>query len=148
MKRLLMSCLLTCSFGAGLPALPKPPVPSLTKTASGLQYADLQPGKGECPKAGQTCSLLYQGWLFVDGKRGKLFDECQDRKRPFSFRVGLGEVIKGWDEGILTMKKGGRRILVIPPDLAYGDKDLGDIPPGSTLLFEVQLLAVNVAPRP
>ena len=88
--------------------------------------------------------MLYRGWLYQDGQRGKLFDEARNPKDPFTFPVGAGQVIKGWDEGVLTMKPGGKRVLVIPPALAYGAAGADNvIPPNATLVFEVELLAVK-----
>ena len=141
MKPSLFVCALLLSLSGGLAARPKAPLPPLVKTDSGLQYSDMKVGKGPSPTTGQACSMLYRGWLYVGGKRGKLFDQSQDPKRPFSFPVGKGVVIKGWDEGVATMKKGGKRMLIIPSALGYGDRDMGEIPPGSTLLFEVELLS-------
>jgi peptidylprolyl isomerase len=122
----------------------KPPLPTFIKTKSGLQYVDMRPGQGKAPQAGQTVSVLYRGWIYNDNQRGKLFDSAQDPRKPFRFPVGQGQVIPGWDEGIKSMKVGGKRVLIIPPALGYGDQGAGDaIPPGATLLFEVQLLAVK-----
>lgn len=127
---------------AVLPAAAKPPVPAFTTTPSGLQFADLKVGRGKPPEPGQQCAMLYRGWLYEANKRGKLFDSSQDRKQPFHFAVGKGQVIPGWDEGVLTMKAGGKRVLILPPALGYGQRGAGpDIPPGATLLFEVELLS-------
>lgn len=122
-----------------------PPVPAMTTTTpSGLQYADTEPGKGRAPRRGQTAVVHYTGWLYVDGARGKKFDSSVDKGTPFEFRVGQGNVIKGWDEGVLTMKTGGKRTLVIPPALGYGERGAGtDIPPNATLIFDVELIAVK-----
>ena len=96
------------------------------------------------PQAGQTVTVNYTGWLYVDGKKGKKFDSSLDRNQPFSFTLGQGQVIKGWDEGLATMHVGGKRTLIIPPDLGYGASGAGDdIPPGATLIFEVDLLSVK-----
>ena len=115
----------------------------MVTTPSGLQYEDTKVGTGESPKAGQTCVMQYTGWLWVDGKKGKKFDSSLDRGQPFSFPLGQGRVIKGWDEGVATMKVGGKRLLLIPPDLAYGARGMSSlIPPNSTLYFEVQLLRI------
>ena len=120
----------------------RPPLPPFTTTPSGLQFVDMRPGRGRSPQPGQICKVLYRGWLYNDKIRGPLFDAAQDRKNPFRFPVGRGQVIPGWDEGIATMKAGGMRVLIIPPALGYGDRGAGAaIPPGSILLFEVQLLS-------
>jgi len=116
----------------------------MTKTASGLQYRDLKEGTGGKPKRGQTCVVHYTGWLWQDGVKGKKFDSSVDRGEPFDFRVGAGQVIKGWDEGVLSMKVGGKRELLVPPKLAYGARGAGGvIPPNATLLFEVELLKIE-----
>ena len=116
----------------------------MTKTASGLEYQTITEGAGENPKAGQTCVVHYTGWLWENGKKGKKFDSSVDRGQPFSFPVGMGRVIKGWDEGVMTMKVGGKRILIIPPDLGYGSRGAGGaIPPNATLMFEVELIEVK-----
>ena len=113
-------------------------------TPSGLRIIDVKPGTGPVPQAGQTVTVNYTGWLFVDGKKGKKFDSSLDRNEPFSFTLGQGQVIKGWDEGLATMHVGGKRTLIIPPDLGYGARGAGgDIPPGATLMFEVDLLGVK-----
>jgi FKBP-type peptidyl-prolyl cis-trans isomerase len=115
----------------------------MKKTESGLQYADEKEGDGETPKAGQTCLVHYTGWLWENNAKGKEFDSSAKRNAPFAFPVGAGRVIKGWDEGVITMKVGGKRKLLIPAELAYGEKGAGGvIPPNSTLLFEVELLGV------
>jgi len=113
-------------------------------TPSGLRIIDVKPGTGPVPKAGQTVTVNYTGWLFVDGKKGKKFDSSLDRGEPFSFTIGQGQVIKGWDEGLATMHVGGKRTLIIPPDLGYGTRGAGgDIPPGATLMFDVDLLGAK-----
>jgi peptidylprolyl isomerase len=116
----------------------------MIKTKSGLQYADDKEGTGDLPKAGRMCVMHYTGWLWVNDAKGKKFDSSVDRGQPFEFTLGVGEVIKGWDEGVATMKVGGKRRLLIPPDLGYGRRGAGDvIPPNATLLFEVELLGVK-----
>ena len=113
-------------------------------TASGLQITDTKVGTGASPKTGQTCVMHYTGWLYQDGKKGAKFDSSLDRGEPFAFAIGTGQVIKGWDEGVATMKVGGKRTLVIPPHLGYGARGAGGvIPPNATLLFEVELLGVK-----
>src|SRR5262249_51654520 len=92
----------------------------MTKTPSGLQDEDVKVGDGASPKKGQTAVVHYTGWLWENGAKGKKFDSSVDRGKPFSFPVGQGAVIKGWDEGVATMKVGGKRILLIPADLGYG----------------------------
>jgi FKBP-type peptidyl-prolyl cis-trans isomerase len=109
-------------------------------TPSGLKYTDVKVGTGAQPQAGQQAVVHYTGWL-TDGKK---FDSSKDRGQPFSFALGRGMVIKGWDEGVSTMKVGGTRILTIPPDLGYGARGAGGvIPPNATLRFEVELLDVR-----
>jgi peptidylprolyl isomerase len=116
---------------------------AMTKTESGLQYADEKEGDGETPQTGQTCIVHYTGWLWENNAKGKEFDSSKKRNAPFGFHVGEGQVIKGWDEGVATMKVGGKRELLIPGDLAYGERGRGGvIPPNATLLFEVELLGV------
>ncbi len=113
-------------------------------TSSGLQITDITVGTGATPKSGQTCVMHYTGWLYENGAKGKKFDSSVDRGEPFEFPVGAGRVIKGWDEGVATMKVGGKRKLTIPPALAYGDRGFpGAIPPNSTLVFEVELLRLD-----
>jgi peptidylprolyl isomerase len=109
-------------------------------TPSGLKYTDLVVGSGAQPRAGQTAVVHYTGWL-LDGTK---FDSSKDRGQPFSFPLGRGQVIKGWDEGVASMKVGGKRVLIIPPDLGYGARGAGGvIPPNATLKFEVELLEVR-----
>ena len=109
-------------------------------TDSGLKYEELKVGDGETPKFGQTVKVHYTGWL-VDGTK---FDSSVDRGEPFSFPIGTGRVIQGWDEGVISMKVGGKRRLTIPPQLAYGEGGAGGvIPPNATLIFEVELLGLE-----
>jgi peptidylprolyl isomerase len=113
-------------------------------TASGLQIIDIKEGTGASPKPGQTCVMHYTGWLYENGQKGKKFDSSVDRNEPFDFPIGAGRVIKGWDEGVATMKVGGKRTLIIPPALGYGARGAGGvIPPNATLMFDVELLAVK-----
>ncbi|MFN7974379.1 MAG: FKBP-type peptidyl-prolyl cis-trans isomerase [Acidobacteriota bacterium] len=117
---------------------------SFVKTASGLQYEDVKVGTGASPQKGQTCVMEYTGWLWENGAKGKQFDSSRG-KRPFEFPIGEGRVIKGWDEGVATMKVGGQRNLLIPPQLGYGAAGVGQglIPGNATLYFEVELLSVK-----
>jgi peptidylprolyl isomerase len=113
-------------------------------TPSGLRIIDTKPGTGPAPQAGQTVTVNYTGWLFVDGKKGQKFDSSLDRNQPFSFTIGQGQVIKGWDEGVGTMHVGGTRTLIIPPELGYGANGAGGvIPPNATLIFDVDLISVK-----
>ena len=116
----------------------------MTTTASGLQITDTVVGTGESPKQGQTCVMHYTGWLYENGQKGKKFDSSVDRGQPFQFRIGTGMVIKGWDEGVATMKVGGKRTLILPPEMGYGARGAGGvIPPNATLLFDVELLGLK-----
>ena len=108
-------------------------------TASGLEYEDLVVGDGASPQAGQTVIVHYTGTL----ENGTKFDSSVDRGQPFRFNIGVGQVIKGWDEGVMSMKIGGKRKLIIPPQLGYGSRGIGPIPPNSTLIFEVDLLGIE-----
>jgi len=110
-----------------------------TTTASGLQYWDLVAGNGAVAVPGKQVSVHYTGWL-TDGAK---FDSSKDRNQPFEFVLGMGGVIKGWDEGVAGMKVGGKRQLRIPPNLGYGARAVGPIPPNSTLIFDVELLDVK-----
>ncbi len=113
-------------------------------TPSGLQIIDTKVGTGASPKPGQTCVMHYTGWLYENGQKGKKFDSSVDRNEPFEFPIGQHRVIAGWDEGVATMKVGGKRTLIIPPALGYGARGAGGvIPPNATLIFDVELLAVK-----
>jgi len=112
---------------------------SETTTGSGLKYVDEVVGTGESPSPGKTVTVHYTGRL----ENGTKFDSSVDRGQPFKFIIGVGEVIKGWDEGVMTMKVGGKRKLIVPPDLGYGSDSSDPIPPNSTLIFEVELLGVR-----
>jgi peptidylprolyl isomerase len=115
-----------------------------TTTPSGLRIIDTKVGTGPVPHAGQTVTVNYTGWLYVNGKKGQKFDSSLDRNQPFSFTLGQGQVIKGWDEGVATMHVGGKRTLIIPPDLGYGASGAGGvIPPNATLMFDVDLLSAK-----
>ena len=111
---------------------------------SGLQITDTKVGTGAAPKAGQTCVVHYTGWLYENGAKGKKFDSSVDRGQPFEFPLGMHRVIAGWDEGVTTMKVGGKRTLIIPPELGYGARGAGGvIPPNATLIFDVELIDVK-----
>jgi len=113
-------------------------------TASGLQYEDTVVGEGAEAKAGQNVTVHYTGWLYNNGVQGAKFDSSVDRNDPFEFALGAGMVIKGWDEGVQGMKVGGKRTLIIPPELGYGARGAGGvIPPNATLMFDVELLGVK-----
>jgi peptidylprolyl isomerase len=115
-----------------------------TTTASGLQITDTKEGTGASPTTGQTCVMHYTGWLYKDGAKGSKFDSSVDRGSPFEFKIGVGQVIKGWDEGVATMKVGGKRTLIIPAAIGYGGRGAGGvIPPNATLIFDVELLGVK-----
>ena len=116
----------------------------VTTTLSGLKIIDVKVGTGPAPKPGQTCVMNYTGWLYENGKKGAKFDSSLDRNQPFSFPIGQHQVIAGWDEGVATMKVGGKRTLIIPPELGYGSRGAGGvIPPNATLMFDVELLGVK-----
>lgn len=114
------------------------------KTSSGLTYQVLQAGSGATPEKGKKVTVHYTGWLEEDGQVGKKFDSSVDRGEPFSFVIGVGQVIKGWDEGVMGMKVGEKRRLFIPSDLGYGSRGAGRIiPPNATLIFDVELIKVG-----
>jgi peptidylprolyl isomerase len=136
---------LAAALGAatGLPSTAQTSGSTVT-TPSGLKINDTQVGTGATPRSGQICVMHYTGWLYENGAKGKKFDSSIDRGRPFEFPIGTGRVIRGWDEGVATMKVGGKRTLIIPPELGYGARGAGGvIPPNATLLFEVELLDVK-----
>jgi peptidylprolyl isomerase len=141
----LVAFILTAAFSGSFFTLASAqPAGKTMTTASGLQITDSVAGTGASPKTGQTCVMHYTGWLYVNGAKGKKFDSSVDRGQPFEFPIGTGRVIKGWDEGVATMKVGGKRTLIIPPALGYGANGAGGvIPPNATLIFDVELLAVK-----
>jgi peptidylprolyl isomerase len=151
MKRVIASCavLALCIpvTGSAVPATAPPgarakagPTPKTVTTRSGLKYVDLVIGKGPMPKVGQAISVLYTGRL----TNGRIFDSTSNRNNePFETPIGVGQVIKGWDEGMLGMRVGGKRRLTIPPALGYGAEAQGPIPPNSTLIFDVELVGVK-----
>jgi peptidylprolyl isomerase len=143
LQRLFVSAILLAFAAVPLASQPAQSAGEVT-TPSGLRIIDVKLGTGPVPHAGQTVTVNYTGWLFVNGKKNKKFDSSLDRGQPFSFTLGQGQVIKGWDEGLATMHVGGKRTLIIPPDLGYGASGAGGvIPPGATLIFDVDLLGVK-----
>jgi peptidylprolyl isomerase len=109
-----------------------------------LQTIDTVIGTGASPSRGQTCVMHYTGWLYENGQKGAKFDSSVDRGQPFEFPIGTGMVIKGWDEGVASMKVGGKRTLIIPPHMGYGARGAGGvIPPNATLMFDVELLSLK-----
>ena len=143
------SALAFAPLAALAPLLPALAADDIKKTASGLQYIEIDEGTGAKPLAGQMISAHYTGWLdgfgdgFLPGDSDKKFDSSFDRRKPLSFKVGTGRVIKGWDEALLDMKVGAKRRLIIPSELGYGEKGAGGIiPGGATLYFDVQLLNI------
>ena len=143
LHRIFMSAILLALVAVPLSAQTTQAAGEIT-TPSGLRIIDVKQGTGPVPQAGQVVTVNYTGWLFVDGKKDKKFDSSLDRGEPFSFTLGQGQVIKGWDEGVATMHVGGERTLIIPPDLGYGARGAGGvIPPNATLIFDVDLLGVK-----
>ena len=148
-------------FGALLMTTPALAADTYATMPSGVSYHDEVVGTGPEPQPGQTVRVQYTGWLDDNGQKGAKFDSSRDRNEPFSFTIGAGQVIAGWDSGVATMHVGGKRTLIIPPalkmmrpgakwqlyipsTLAYGDQGVGtDIGPGSTLIFDVELLGVQ-----
>lgn len=127
-------------------ATPATPAAAVAAPPTELQKIDIVKGTGEGVSQGQIAVVHYTGWLFdpaaPDQKGGK-FDSSRDRGQPFPFMIGAGQVIRGWDEGVQGMQPGGQRRLVIPPELAYGEPGKGPIPPGATLVFDVELLKIE-----
>ena len=140
---ILLALICAAIASQGSPASAQPKETTVTNP-SGLKITDTQVGTGVAPKAGQICVMHYTGWLYENGVKGKKFDSSVDRGQPFEFPIGTGRVIKGWDEGVASMKVGGKRTLIIPPDLGYGARGAGGvIPPNATLVFDVELLGVK-----
>jgi hypothetical protein len=138
---LIMKKLLTFVASIFLSILPAKSHADLLQTASGLRYEDHTLGQGQVAQKGQTAVVHYTGWLDVSGSKGKKFDSSLDRGTPFSFPLGAGRVIRGWDEGVAGMKVGGKRTLYIPAKLGYGERGAGAaIPPNANLIFDVELI--------
>src|SRR5208337_3293455 len=130
-------------LASGPSAMAQEPGTTMT-TPSGLQITDITIGTGATPRPGQMCTVHYTGWLYENGAKGKKFDSSLDRGQPFTFKIAAQQVIRGWDEGVATMKVGGKRTLIIPPNLGYGARGAGGVIPGNaTLIFEVELLGVK-----
>ena len=143
-RRSAVFTLAVISAGAAIdsPALAQTGKPMTTP--SGLQIIDSKVGSGPSPKTGQTCVMHYTGWLYENGAKGKKFDSSVDRGQPFEFKIGQHQVIAGWDEGVASMKVGGKRTLIIPAALGYGAQGAGNvIPPNATLMFDVELLGIK-----
>jgi peptidylprolyl isomerase len=118
--------------------------PAMAQATGKSMTTDTKVGTGASPKRGQICVMHYTGWLYENGVKGKKFDSSLDRNEPFEFPIGQKQVIAGWDEGVATMKVGGKRTLIIPPELGYGARGAGGvIPPNATLMFDVELLGVK-----
>jgi peptidylprolyl isomerase len=129
------------SFGC---KTPRSSHPAWSKTASGLGAVDLVAGEGLSPTLGQVCVIESMGWIEENGGKGRVFLDTRKRGFPDTFPLGVSRVIKGWDEGIATMKKGGKRLLRVPPGLGYSPQEAGkDIPPDATLIFELELINIR-----
>jgi len=136
--------LLAFPFGCRVAETQAPSQPVFVTSASGLGSADLELGVGAPPKLVQTCVIEVVGWVEENGSKGRVILDTRKRGYPATFPIGVGRVIQGWDEGVATMKKGGKRLLRVPPALGYSPREAGsDIPPGATLLFEVELIDIR-----
>jgi peptidylprolyl isomerase len=144
MTRRVMIASATATLAAAGPAAAQTQGQAMT-TETGLKIVDTTVGTGASPQKGQTCVMHYTGWLSEGGAKGRKFDSSVDRGSPFEFPIGNKRVIAGWDEGVATMKVGGKRTLIIPPQLGYGERGAGGgvIPPNATLIFDVELLAIK-----
>ena len=140
-----LAAVTACAQTGAPPAAPAKPA-AAPAVVTELVKKDTKEGNGKLAEKGKAVSVHYTGWLYdpaAPGQKGKKFDSSLDRKIPFGFILGAGRVIKGWEEGVVGMKEGGQRTLVIPASMGYGDKGAGGvIPPGATLLFEVELLKI------
>lgn len=126
-------------FGLNQKSVPQKAQAPTTTTPTDLKIEDIKEGTGPAVKSGDTVKIHYTGTL----QDGTKFDSSYDRGEPFETQIGVGQVIKGWDEGVVGMKVGGKRKLIIPPSMGYGDRDMGSIPPNSTLLFDVELVEIK-----
>lgn len=136
--------LLAACSGCRAPEASVPSLPKFSVSPSGLGIADLVQGVGAPPKLVQTCVIEVMGWVEENGGKGRVILDTRKRGYPATFPLGVGRVIKGWDEGIATMNQGGKRLLRVPPALGYSPREAGDdIPPGATLLFEVELIEIR-----
>ena len=144
MFRKILFALVGLALSGAVVMAPDANAQDMETTASGLQFRDIEVGSGEQVGTGRTAVVHYTGWLWENDAKGDKFDSSVDLGRPFSFPVGAGRVIAGWDEGVASMNVGGKRELIIPPDLGYGARGAGGaIPPNATLLFEVEVLEVQ-----
>ena len=132
-------------FGIAAPLAVAPAVAATQAAPTELKITDAKVGTGAVAKPGEPVTVHYTGWLYVNGAKGKKFDSSVDRGEPFTFPLGGGQVIPGWDKGVAGMKVGGKRTLIIPPDMGYGAGGTpdGTIPPNATLIFDVELLKVG-----
>jgi FKBP-type peptidyl-prolyl cis-trans isomerase len=131
-------------LGLAAPAPAAEGTAKMTELANGLKYTDTVVGTGAEATRGKKVSVHYTGWLYKDGEKGKKFDSSHDRGQPFIFSLGAHQVIEGWDQGVSGMKEGGKRTLIIPPELGYGARGAGGvIPANATLMFDVELLKVE-----
>lgn len=141
-----LAAVTACAQTGAPPAAPAKPAAAAPAVVTELVKKDTKEGNGKLAEKGKAVSVHYTGWLYdpaAPGQKGKKFDSSHDRKIPFGFILGAGRVIKGWEEGVVGMKEGGQRTLIIPASMGYGDKGAGGvIPPGATLLFEVELLKI------
>jgi FKBP-type peptidyl-prolyl cis-trans isomerase len=135
----------TLALSAAVAATPAAAqVGKTVELADGLKYIDTKIGDGTTAEKSFLVSVQYTGWIYKNGAKGAQFDSSRDRGKPITFKLGAGQVIPGWDEGISGMKVGGQRTLIIPPELAYGSKGAGGvIPPNATLIFEVELVSAR-----
>jgi FKBP-type peptidyl-prolyl cis-trans isomerase FkpA len=135
---------LVLGLAAPAPASAAEGAAKMTELANGLKYTDTTVGAGAEATRGKKVSVHYTGWLYKDGEKGKKFDSSLDRGQPFVFSLGAHQVIEGWDQGVSGMKEGGKRTLIIPPELGYGARGAGGvIPANATLMFDVELLKVD-----